>query len=577
MQIVYLINKISIIDSLPLFSGLPFLQKHSIAQKAEIVEFKKGESIYEEGDPPDYFYCMVNGRVEIYHPANKTKDHQEIRIECVRRGQYFGSISSLTGQPHTVSTRAINDSVLLRLNTKNFNYILGKIPKLAIFLSHSLSRRLSRKTLKEVFENTIISVYGIDSASYTNALAENLRKESGKKVLIINSTSISNKKEVSPKLSAPTEDYHYLLVDASGALDDVNFEVLKQSDICHIISPSDKGSLHKTSNLIKRLENSFSRHTKQAVFVILKEDSAYGKTSHKGKVKILSKEIFASLPEDRLNYNKTIRRIARQTAGVMVGLALGGGAAMGLAHIGVLKVLEEEEIGVDIISATSMGALIAAFWAAGITPHQIEKLACSFKSKLKTLFLIDPTLPKIGLIKGRGVRKILKSYLGNKTFFDLKLPLKIVACDIKARKEFVIDQGSLVDAVMATIAIPGIFEPIEYEGIQLIDGGIVNPVPVSVLSRLGVKRIIAVNALPSPEDIVRLSQKRLTIFDIIVNSFQAMQFTMAVNSCQQADLDIHPIPKLADWYEFYKARLFIKTGKEHTREMLPKIKDLIKR
>ena len=576
----YLADKYSIIDSLPLFVDLSFQQKRFIASKTEVGEFQKGKVIYNEGDPPDYFYCMVSGRVEIYHPPEKTKKRQKFRIECVRRGDYFGSISSLTGQPHTVSARALNDSIILKISAEDFSPILRKIPRLAVVLNYSLSRRLGRKGVKEIFESTIIGIYGDgpDSSSYAAALAAALRKESGKKVRLIISSLISNKKEVSPKLNSFTGDYHYVLVDIRGGLTQLNLEILKQSDVRHIVSFSDRNSLDKTSSLIKRLEESFNKQLKRTAFVILKEDDFYLQASYQEKQIILSRKVFASLPKGKINYNKAIRRIAREISGVRVGLVLGSGAAMGFAHIGVLKVLEKERVPVDIISATSIGALIGTLWAAGFTANQIEKLACSFKSKLRSFFLIDPTLPVRGLIKGGAVRRILKSYLGNKTFFDLKMPLKIVACDIKGRREFIIDKGSLVDAVMASIAIPGVFEPFEYgKGIQLVDGGIVNPVPVRVLSRMGIKRIIAVNTLPSPADMVRLSRKRLNIYDIIVNSFQAMEFTIAEDSCRQADVYIHPIPELADWYEFYKANLFIKSGREHTTRALVKIKALVKR
>jgi len=570
------------IESLPLFADLSSPEKQFIASKSQVVEFKKGEIIYKEGDSPDFFYCMINGRVEIYHPSEKTKNHKEFIIERVRRGDYFGSISSLTGRPHTVSTKVLNDSLLLRIAKKDFKGILQRIPKLAILLSHSLSRRLGRKDLKEIFESKIIAIYTpvevFDSSRYISTLEKSLIKESGKKVFVLKSYCFPKKSDVSYKLSLLTRTYHYILVAVSGKLNEVNFEILKQADICHILSLSDKLSLQKTSHLIKKLKQSVTRYVKHTISVILKIDSFYHKLSYKEKTKTLSSEILASLPKDESLYKKTIRRIAREISGVTIGLALGSGAAMGLAHIGVLKILEEENIPIDVISGTSIGALIATFWAAGLSAQDIAKITYKFKSKFKTLLLVDPTLPIRGLIKGRAIKKILKAHLGNKTFFDVKLPLKIIACDIKNRKEHVIDKGKLVDAVMASIAIPGVFEPVECAGnIQFVDGGIVNPVPVNVLSRAGVKRIIAVNALPSPMDIVRISRKKLNIYDIIINSFQAMEFTIAENSCKQADVHIHPMPKLCDWYEFYKSSLCIKTGKVHTKRLLPEIKKLIKR
>ncbi|MBU2541642.1 MAG: patatin-like phospholipase family protein [Candidatus Omnitrophica bacterium] len=578
----YLTNKLSILDSLPLFLDLSHLEKKLIASKLELVEFERGKIIYKKADPPDYFYCMVSGRVEIYHAAAKTRKPQDVIIEHVRRGDYFGSISSLTGQPHTVSARTLNDCLLLRIVRKDFKYILRKVPKFGSFLSRSLSRRIRQKTFKEIFESTIIAIYTLESAknasSYVQDLAKSLRRESGKNVLILKSTSILNKGDVALRLSSFSEEYHYVLVDISGKVNDINLEIFKQSNICHILSASDGASLTKVSTLVKRLERLFAKYRKQSAYIILKQDGFYAETPYAYKLKILSKDIFATLPQDRQNYKKTIRRIAREISQVAVGLVLGSGGAMGLAHIGVLKVLKDEKIPIDIISATSIGAVIASFWSVGFSTSEIEKLFLSFKSKLRTLLLVDPTLPIKGLIKGRAVKRILKSYLGNKTFSDTKIPLKIVACDIKKRREFVIDKGKLLDAVMASIAIPGVFEPVRYNSdIQLVDGGIVNPLPVSVLSKIGIKRIIAVNTLPSPHDIVRLEQKRLNIYNIIVNSFHAMEYSMAINSRQQADVYIHPIPKLADWYEFYKARLFIKTGQEHARRKLIEIKKLLRR
>jgi len=244
IQASHLDNKFSIVDSLPLFSDLSFLQKRFIAAKCQIDEFQKGQGIYNEGDPPDYFYCMITGRVEMYHPANKTKERRNVRIDCLRKGYYFGSISSFTGKPHTASAKALNDSLILKIDTKNFNQILHKIPRLAVFLSHALSRRLSSKGHKEVFESTIISVYSFDktpaSYAYAVTLANSLRSESGKKVLVIKASSIHSKKEVSSKLSSLTGEYHYVLVHVPPILSSINFEVLKQSDTRHIVSSSDK-------------------------------------------------------------------------------------------------------------------------------------------------------------------------------------------------------------------------------------------------------------------------------------------------------------------------------------------------
>jgi NTE family protein len=172
------------------------------------------------------------------------------------------------------------------------------------------------------------------------------------------------------------------------------------------------------------------------------------------------------------------------------------------------------------------------------------------------------------------VRRFLREQFGNRTFHDLKFPLKIVTCDIEKREEVVLDRGSLADAVMASVSIPGIFEPVVIEGMLLVDGGIINPLPTNVLMKLGVAKIIAVNALPSPQDIQRSKKKVTNIFDIIVNSVQASEYLLAEMSCQDVDIAMHPVLPRIDWYEFYESQKVIKRGEEEALRYLKQLRDL---
>jgi predicted acylesterase/phospholipase RssA len=210
-------------------------------------------------------------------------------------------------------------------------------------------------------------------------------------------------------------------------------------------------------------------------------------------------------------YSRVIRRVARQMGEVLVGLALGSGSAMGLAHIGVLQVIEEEGIPVDMVSGSSIGAMFGAFWAAGYSAGEIQTIVLKNNKKSYLFGFDDLMVPLRGLIRGRHVRSFLKRYLGHKTFYDLKMPFKIVACDCRSMKQTVFDSGRLVDAIVASISIPGVFAPHAIGGRFYIDGGILDPLPTDVLVEAGAKKIIAVNVLPSPEEIERtydLLQKR---------------------------------------------------------------------
>ena len=179
--------------------------------------------------------------------------------------------------------------------------------------------------------------------------------------------------------------------------------------------------------------------------------------------------------------------------GLKIGLALGGGSARGLAHVGVILALEAYNIPIDIIAGTSIGSVIGGLYASGATIEQLEEVALSIK-KSKTLFMIDPVFPHSGLINGDRIEKMLNQFaLEDKTFDDLKIPFAAVATEIGSGAEVILNQGKVIDAVRASISIPGIFTPVKYENYYLVDGGVVNPVPVDVVKMMGADIIIAVS------------------------------------------------------------------------------------
>lgn len=179
-----------------------------------------------------------------------------------------------------------------------------------------------------------------------------------------------------------------------------------------------------------------------------------------------------------------------------IGLALGSGAARGLAHIGVLRVLQEERIPIDMVAGTSAGAMIGGLYAHGKDLEELESLAAELKAP-KLISLVDPSIPRSGFIAGRNVRRLLSSYFeGDVQFDQLKLPFACVATDVETGEEIVFDQGSVLDAIRASISIPGVFSVARWKGRHLVDGALVNPIPVDVLLRMGADFVIAVNVIP---------------------------------------------------------------------------------
>lgn len=179
-----------------------------------------------------------------------------------------------------------------------------------------------------------------------------------------------------------------------------------------------------------------------------------------------------------------------------IGLALAAGGARGSAHTGVMKVLEREGISISAIAGSSIGAIVGAAYAAGIPISKVEQeWHEDMLAKAARSFL--PTLSLAGLSSGKEKRKVLQELLGDRRIEDLKIPFAAVACDIDTGEAVVIDHGPLIDAVQASASIPGIFEPVRVGDRLLVDGGLVEPLPVKACRELGADFVIAVDIVPT--------------------------------------------------------------------------------
>lgn len=171
-----------------------------------------------------------------------------------------------------------------------------------------------------------------------------------------------------------------------------------------------------------------------------------------------------------------------------LGIAFGGGGMKGWAHLGVISVLERYGLRPDIISGCSAGTLIGAFYAAG---HSVEKMI-GFMREQRTASLFSLRFDGLGLLSSDNLRAYLSELLGECRFEDLPVPFFAVATDLESGKEVILSEGPLLDAVLASIAIPGIFSPVEIKGRLLVDGGLTNNVPVSVLVNRGARFTVGV-------------------------------------------------------------------------------------
>lgn len=253
--------------------------------------------------------------------------------------------------------------------------------------------------------------------------------------------------------------------------------------------------------------------------------------------------------------------------GSKIGLALGGGLARGLAHVGVLRVLEETGVKVDFIAGTSMGSLIAALYACGLKLKLIERLA----QRISRRTWMDLTFPRMGLIAGDKLEQLLYMLTGRRSFSDLSMPLAVVAVDLIGGERIVITEGSVARAVRASCAIPGIFSPVEIGGKLLVDGGVLERVPAPAVREMGADIVIAVDVGAQVGD-----YKINHIFDVMSKSLDIM--AREIHRRQSHDADVIIAPGMSDLgpFDFQCVEEAIGRGETAAREALPQLVKLTK-
>lgn len=248
-----------------------------------------------------------------------------------------------------------------------------------------------------------------------------------------------------------------------------------------------------------------------------------------------------------------------------LGLALAGGFARGIAHIGVLKVFRENQIPIDYLAGTSVGALIAAAYAGGVTIEQMKRLASSTQFSDFGRW----TLSWMGLATNERLERYLRRYTSVTSFDELGIPVAISATDLSTGEAVYFTKGLLGPALRASCAYPGLFLPVRHDGRTLVDGFLASPVPVDILKSMGAQRIIAVYLESSTDDLPRNAA------GVLSRSFSIIQRYAHPWWRDKADLVIEPDVKGYIWDDFGRTDEMVAAGETAARAMLPKIRALL--
>lgn len=291
----------------------------------------------------------------------------------------------------------------------------------------------------------------------------------------------------------------------------------------------------------------------------------------------------APLTEARpeLPFSRALDRLARHIGEMEVGLVLSAGAAKGFAHIGVLRVFEENDVPIDYIAGCSIGALVGALYAGGISLTEIERRMQGADRKF-----IRWTLPFTSIWSDAGLRQVLREPRPAVQFQELAIPFAAIATDLVTGREVVLRDGLVWRAVQASVSIPGIFPPTVISDRYLVDGGLVNPVPTRTVREMGADIVVAVDLMsPAAQAEVDASPRRGStrpgrrapnLVEMLWRSTEIMQGEITARSAATADVTIQPEVGRSRWSDFSRrGRNFVAAGEEAARDALPELRRLL--
>lgn len=251
-----------------------------------------------------------------------------------------------------------------------------------------------------------------------------------------------------------------------------------------------------------------------------------------------------------------------------IGLALSGGGARGLAHIGILKVLEEHNFPIDFIAGTSMGSIIAGAYASGMDLSQIEEIARSIRWSDVTKM----ALSRMGLMSSEPLEDLLRRLMPVTDFSKMQIPLAVVAADIQTGQPVVITEGDAAHAIRISCTIPGVFAPvIDAKGRMLVDGGLAQNLPVMAVQQLGAERVIAVDV----NSTIAMETPPTDVFQVILQSLMIIGRSSSQLQAMRADLLLQPSAGRVRVDELEKAPELIEAGERVMRQALPAARELL--
>ncbi|CAM2009739.1 patatin-like phospholipase family protein [Acanthopleuribacter pedis] len=491
-----------LLETHAIFGRLPREALPELAARFTWVHYRAGEILCEYGEPGDCMYLVVYGRLRVLN-----KDRTRVLGE-IGHGECVGEMSLITGETRSATLLTVRDSELVRLDKQDFDELVTQFPSTMMGLTRLIVQRLRRDLLEErpALRVATIAVVALDPdlpvTEFCARLCLSLQRlgpachltaevVEGEVGFGDDDTRISPR--TSAWLNQREHQYDYVLYQAGARDSRWTRCCLRQADCILFLCPSRpprQGDL--LISAFEGLASSVPRVRKELVFLY------QGGEQPKGTAETLryhrNYNAYHHLHVERPRH---YGRLARLLAGRALGLVLGGGGARGFAHIGVLRALDELEIPIDAVGGTSMGAIIGAQYAMGWdVDHILQRTREEFVEKGS---IFDFTLPMLALTRGSRFRRMGRNLYGETEVEDLWIPYYCVSTNLTRAESFVHRSGLLWRAVRCSTAIPGLVPPVFHQRNTLVDGGLLNNVPVDVMLEQGRGPVFAVDVSPNNE------------------------------------------------------------------------------
>lgn len=500
-----------------LFGSVDAEVLHDLEADLDLINLASGETLFRRGEAGDAMYLIIAGRLRVAVPLpnntdNEDGDAQEKVLAELHPGDTLGEMAVLTGEPRSASVYAFRDTQLARLSREGFQRLLKKYPDvLSLFFTRKMAglmrEQISGAAPRSGGLRTVAVIPAHPAAPlkdfcvrFTRALAaldSTVHVSSEFVDSSLDRTGASQSQEetagehrVTEWLNSLEEQFRYVVYEADSHDSNWTRRCLRQADHVLVVADADSnpipGEIESGPLLAARL-------ARGNVGLIL--------TYNRPGPPSATRNWLAQRPgyrhhHVRLASTDDLARIARFFTGRAIGLVLGGGFARGIAHVGVLQALAEAKVPIDLIGGTSMGAIVAGMWAIGL---EREKMIDYLRAGGMAAFR-DFTVPFVSFTTGQKMWDIVDKVGGETQIEDLWMPYFCVSAILNRAEIKIHTRGSLTKSVLASSRAPGVFPPVVWDDDLLVDGGIVNNVPVDVMKEFSNGGIvIAVDVSPAPE------------------------------------------------------------------------------